>query len=219
MNATFPGAGHLWFVPTILFCYAVTPILESFYTKVSRRGYFFATLFAIEITALFCFGFADFYNGAWIGCYVIGYAIGINEYKSFLSKKILLILFGALASLNLIQIYIEYIVKIEVSGTIGKMYSAFRMYNHVWLGVFLCLLLKTVFDKFEFSKNMRRILDITDMYSYETYLVHQFLILGPFSLMALTPFLVLNLFVILICIGILAWILRQLEMRAFKMIL
>ncbi len=78
MNATFPGAGHLWFVPTILFCYVVTPILVSFYTKVSRRGYFFTTLFAIEISALFCFGFADFYNGAWIGCYFIGYAIGIN---------------------------------------------------------------------------------------------------------------------------------------------
>ena len=218
MNKTFPGAGHLWFVPTILFCYLITPILESFYMNASRKEYIITTLFALEIIAVFCYGFADFYSGAWIGCYVIGYAIGINEKKQFFPNRAFLILFGVLASFNIIQIYIDYLGKVELHGILGKVYSVIKLYNHVWLGVFLFLALKTIFGRLEFSQNTRRVLDITDKYSYETYLVHLILILGPFSLMALTPYLVLNIFIIIICIGVFAWILKQAETRVLKAI-
>ena len=218
MNKTFPGTGHLWFVPTILFCYLFTPILESFYIHVSKRGYIITSLFAFEIVAVFCYGFATFYSGAWIGCYVIGYAIGTNERKQFFPNKAFLILFGALASLNIIQIYVDYIGRIELLGILGKVYSVLKVYNHVWLGVFLFLMLKMIFDRFEFSQNMRRVFDITDKYSYEIYLVHLVFILGPFSLMALTPYVGINILIIIICIGISAWILKQVEMRVIKVI-
>lgn len=63
---------------------------------------------------------------------------------------------------------------------------------------------------------MRRALDISDKYSYETYLVHQFLILGPFTLMALISNLTLNIFITFIGIGVLAWLVKRIEMVIMK---
>ena len=90
---------------------------------------------------------------------------------------------------NGIQIIFDYVRQLGFSGSIGKAYSYFCNYNHVCLGVFLFLLMKTVFDKMPIVNHSRTIgfLNISDKYSYEAYLVHQFLILGPMSLMTITP--------------------------------
>lgn len=216
MHSTITGGGHLWFVPTILICYVITPILESFYQGLSKKQYIVTTIIAVEIAAVFFYGFADFYSGAWIGCYIIGYALGINEKEPLVSKTAIMALFGALTSLNLVQIYVDYYQTVSLSGSVRKLYNLLCDYNHVWLGVFFFLVLKEIFDKFEFSKNLRRSLEITDKYSYETYLVHQFLVLGPFTLMALTSNLVVNIFIVLIGIGVLTWLVKRIEMVMMK---
>ena len=118
--------------------------------------------------------------------------------------------------MNLVQIYADYFQTVRFSGFVEKLYDVLCDYNHVWLGMFLFLALKELFDKYKFSQNMRQALDITDKYSYETYLVHQFLILGPFTLMALTSNLVLNIFIVLIGIGVLAWLVKRIEMVIMK---
>lgn len=60
------------------------------------------------------------------------------------------------------------------------------------------MLLLSVFDKIQFTDGIKRVLDITDKYSYGVYLVHQFLILGPISLMGLMLLLPLNILIILL---------------------
>ena len=210
------GGEHLWFVPIILFCYVLTPILDAYRDKYAKSAQilWIGALLAVVTVSIFGGLFADFFNPAWLSCYVIGYALGVNEDKKFIRINILLCLFGFLAIIgNGIQIYFDYVRRITLSGFMGTAYQYFQNYNHVWLGDFLFLLMKTLFDRIDFSKheNVLRLLSITDKYSYETYLVHQFLILGPFSLMALTPILPLNIIVILIGIVLLALILKRME--------
>ena len=63
-------------------------------------------------------------------------------------------------------------------------YGMFCDLNHVLLGVFSFLLFKKIFDCLPLER-IAKFLNISDEYSYEEYLVHQFVILGPFSLLGL----------------------------------
>lgn len=215
------GGEHLWFVPYILLCYCFTPILHAYRDRYcnSNRKWWILSIFSVAIVSVFFGLFDRFFNPAWMSCYVIGYFLGVNERKEDVSGTILIILFGFLSMIgNGIQICCDYVYNISFSGKIELAYNYFSNYNHVWLGVFVFLLLKMIFDRVEFSRNIKQFLNISDKYSYETYLVHQFFILGPFSLMSLTPYVGLNIFIIIICIGISAWILKQVETMVLKVI-
>lgn len=212
LNTTLPGGGHLWFIPTILVCYVVTPLLESFYDGCStRNAYILVTVIAMEIAVLVCVGFADFYNPAHIGCYVLGYAIGVNEEKRWIKEKKLIAFFAVLSSMNLIQVYLEYYAGIQLSETKDFILKGWESYNHVFLGIFMFLVFKKLLDKYQFDSQFERLLDSADRYSYESYLIHQFLILGPFSLMGVTPIVGVNIGIILVGICFLALILKKCE--------
>ena len=211
MNATVEGGGHLWFVPTILFCYVITPILYSFFNGSKRRSFIAVTVLGIQIITLFCLGFASFYPGPWISCYLIGYAIGYNEKELLYKRKHILICFALLAAMNILQIYIDYGLHMQLTGIVGKIYVYWKNFNHVWLGIFLFCSLKWLFERIPFNTNLEKVLDVTDYYSYETYLVHQFIILGPFSLLGVSPFLVANLVIVFASIFILAWVAKKAE--------
>lgn len=127
--------------------------------------------------------------------------------------------FGIIALLgNDIQIYVHYLNDFELSGNLATVYSIFRNYNHCWLGVFLFLLMKLLFDKINFVNYSKiiKLLDITDSYNYEIYLVHQFLILGPFSKMAITSAPFVNGVLAMIGIILLSAILKCIENRIFS---
>ena len=211
-RTTIAGGEHLWFVSVILFCYVITPILNSFRDKLisNEKTLWIGTILSVLVVSVFGSLYASFFNPARLTCYIIGYALGLNEDRKLIKDKVLLLLFGVIALIgNGIQIYIDYMKYIKLSGYIATAYRYFQNYNHVCLGVFLFLVMKKALDHMTFVENFRKLLNITDKYSYETYLVHQFLILGPFSLMALTPYLPVNIVIILICIGMLAWVLKK----------
>ena len=218
LNGTIEGGGHLWFVPTILFCYVITPILESFYKNCNKIGFLITTILGVQIIALFSIGFATYYNAAWLGCYIIGYALGVNTDRSFISTKTVIIVSGILACMNIGQIYIDYVRHIEIIGSVEIIYSAFKAYNHVFLGMFIFLIGKELFERLSFDDKTRSLLNTADKYSYEMYLVHQFVILGPFSLMNLTNVMAFNIVAILAVICVLAWLLKLFDTRIQKQI-
>lgn len=201
------GAGHLWFIPTILMCYLITPLLQGYrnkYVKEKRTIVVFTVLGAI-ITSVLIQGFTTF-NPAWICCYVIGYALGMNEKDEYISEKVLMIIAGIIAIAgNAIQIYCDYIADIDFTG-----FGIIKNYNHVMLGVFIFLILKVIFEKVNLNR-IRKLLKLSDVYSFEVYLVHQLLILGPFSLLALTRFSSVNILIMLTGVFILALLLKKVE--------
>ena len=206
VNATLTGAGHLWFVSTILLCYVLTPLLGAFRDKyaLNKMGFCLFTITSLVIATLFFIGFDNYYNPAWICSYVVGYALGINEKKDFIKWQHLLALLCVFSIIGYgIQIYCVYIEKIVFRGCLY-----FYDYNHMFLGVFMFALMKLIFDLINLEK-IKRLLIITDDYSYEAYLVHHLIILGPFSLMALTSFTLINVLIILAGTCIMAWFLKR----------
>lgn len=89
LRTTLKGAGHLWFVPTILLCYLITPLMQDYrdeYVQDKKSWYAFLIFSVIGVSAFFGL-FNSFFNPAWIACYIIGYALGVNE-RSLYTKTI-----------------------------------------------------------------------------------------------------------------------------------
>lgn len=83
-------------------------------------------------------------------------------------------------------------------------------FNHVLLGVTLFLIIKKVYIRFlRENACLGSILNVTDKYSYKGYLVHQFLILGPMSMIQLTGNLYVNIVIILLVIFLICVLLKK----------
>lgn len=211
-RATIAGGGHLWFVSTILLCYTITPILDSYKENIERASdlWIFA-IFGVGFVSILFGVFGGYFNPAWISCYVIGYSLGLNNEKRLINTSFVTILFAGFTVIgNGIQIYLDYAKGFEFDGLLKTAYSYFQNYNHVFLGVFLFLMMESIFKHISLNP-LLKFLNITDTYSYECYLVHQFIILGPMSLMTITPVLGLNIVIVLIMICFLARMLKITE--------
>ena len=208
------GGEHLWFVPVILICYAILIILDRYKEKyVDSMKSFILFFFIVIISSLIIFdGCFSFYKTDCIICFIIGYCLGLNDEKKYISRKCFLgvILFFALIG-NGIQIYLGPIKKIKIPQNMETAARLLIAYNHVFLGITIFILLKEMLDKVSFRPSVLRFLNKTDEYSYETYLVHQFVILGPFSLLNITPYFFVNLVIVISVVVILAFLLRFIE--------
>ena len=218
-RAFISGAGHLWYVSLILLCYILTPLLQLYRDRYIKDKKSWALLFCCCILVVsISFGlYNSFFSPAWLCCYVIGFFLGAN--KDYFRSRTLLVLFGILALLsNGVQIYIDYFTTFKFKGYMETAYKFFSDYSHTMLGVFLFLLIKITVDRIHWAKmkNLKKVLDLTDKYSYECYLVHQFVILGPCSLMAITKILPLNILLIVLVILLLTVTLKCIEMFVMK---
>lgn len=78
------------------------------------------------------------------------------------------------------------------------------------------MLLKLVFEGIDLT-GIRKLLNMSDEYSFEMYLVHQLLILGPFSLLALTGNVMVNILIMLFSICTLTLLLKKVEKAVNRM--
>lgn len=221
-NATLEGGEHLWFVPTILMCYILTPLYQRLFDS-SR-----AVLKTFTITAGGLFIafelFFPYFNSAWISCYFISFAIGFAEcHKKILWKKLLIKAMLVLATIcNTIQIVLTYIVRVRLSESNKVLFQVFCDYSHAFLGVSIFVVLRYILKYLLEKRNPTKIVDfiveLSDKYSYEGYLIHQFFILGPMTLMHLTNCTGVNILVVLITTFILTFLLKNCEHFIFKII-
>lgn len=210
LRETLVGGEHLWFIPIILICYAVLVLLDAYKKKhVKDRDSFFifsiiAVIAAFIVFHCFSFGCADR-----VICFVIGYCLGVNDNKQYVPEKLFLGMFLIIALLgNGLQIYYDCLGTQAIPESLLANYGLFIAYNHVTFGITIFILLKLLFEKMQFKPSVHRFLDISDEYSYETYLVHQFVILGPLSLMNITPCIPLNLLIVISVIIMSAFLLK-----------
>ena len=56
-----------------------------------------------------------------------------------------------------------------------------------------------------------KLLNLSDEYNFEMYLVHQLVILGPFSLLSLTENIIVNILIMLFSICVLTFMLKRIE--------
>lgn len=199
---TFNGGSHLWFVPTILFCYFFTPFLQGFFdfVKEKKAKWFFIAIFFL-LLHISVKGFFGYFTPAWISCYALGYLLGREKNKFF---EIALCALAVIC--NICKIVFVYIMKIVLDGELGVLYNTYLQYTHVLLGILLFLSVAKICQRLKINerKKLRKFLDFSDAYSYPVYLVHQFFILGALSLMSFTSITIVNILLIIILILILA---------------
>lgn len=161
-HSQIEGGGHLWFIRYILLCYILTPLLQAYRKIINDKiSMWLFAIVSVSACSIWFYCFNSFFTAAWMSCYMIGYSLGINEKEGYVNNSLLLPLIGVIAIAgNGIQIYCNYFAHISFKGC-----NYFYEYNHTFLGVFLFMLFKIIFDKKHFTEKCRGILDITDKYS------------------------------------------------------
>lgn len=208
------GGGHLWFVPVILFAYLILPLLQQINSRyVYDKKHFVIVLLAeLLMFSIYAEVFTNFYNPSWICNFIIGYAIGIDWSKNYIKKNAVILVFGIIAFVfNGMHLIVDYVVY-SFQGILLIIYNYIFDYSHVALGCFLFCGLKELFDRRIINQKLclfHHILNVFDEYSYNVFLVHMFVIMGPFSLMEITSSIMCNIIIALVCIVMLSWLLRK----------
>lgn len=221
-NKTLEGGEHLWFIPTILVCYLLTPFFQRLYDSSSQL---------IESTIMALLGifiafefFVPYFNSAWISCYAISFTFGYAEKhrKTLLGKRMRAGVIILAAMCNVAQIMITYIIRPDLGENLKIIFQLFCNYSHSLLGIAIFVLLRAILQSL-LKRNISLyslfdLFKISDDYSYEGYLVHQFFILGPMSLMNITSNVYVNVLAILTITFTLAFFIKIAENCIIKRI-
>lgn len=203
------GIGHLWFVSNILFCYLITPYLAALRDYLLQKSLF--RMLAI-VTIILCvyslIGIItnEYFRPGRINCYILGYftAALCNRYGH---KKILWCFWLSLLPCtlsNVVYCYLHYTKGLAMDGMLAHITD----FSHMFLGYSLSMLMMILLRNIKQSK----VLQFSDKYSYEIYLVHQLFILSPLTLLVITDNIVLNIVVTTVVILVTGILLKKMNM-------
>lgn len=189
MLSQLPGLNHLWFMMVIFVCYALLPAIDRLTSRHLLAGIAAIFLAMAAIYPILGIGIA-----LWVALYYLGYFCG--RYPSIIRVTFLLSLAATVAifatyGLNLELFQRPDLVSILLHCALGTAIS---------LGTYLALRKMTLHNRFSHL--------LTNGGGYEVYLIHHIFILGPLSLMALTPWLGVNIVIILLITVILSRLLH-----------
>lgn len=210
---TIQGLGNLWFVGYILFCYLITPYLYWVVKKLENSSLIRLIIsFAVILIFVQILGILlnSYFRPDRISGYIIGYFIAVMYKKyGFCFLKYLCVFTDILCIFaNGIRIYFKYILHLKT----GSLFSYFENYAQLILGLAIFL---TLYIAFKNIKN-NRIFKLSDKYSYSVYIVHQFFILSPFNLMAITFINPFNWIIVLAAVAVSSLILKYISEKILR---
>lgn len=194
---TIKGIGHLWFVSYILFCYLITPYLAAIRDYLSKKNLLFAIGSIVVLFGVYSI-IEILINGHFrpgrVGCYILGYftAVFVNRLGEKTINFCFWISLIPTVISNYVYCHLHYIQGLEMKGLLAHITD----YSHLFLGYSLTMLLMIIFKNIKES----RILDYSDKYSYEIYLVHQLFILSPLTLLSLFQCRIANITISLVAV-------------------
>lgn len=190
-SVTIPGLEHLWFMPLILFCYLLVPLFSWLINAIDKKGdLLFASVSALVIIILHFIlkHFVTWLSAAWVNCFVIGMI-----YSRLRARKKLRVAFDILAAVLCLvlipfQFYFDYWSSPEnLPGIISSHYIYLVQYGRVFLGIVLVLLIRTAYIKLGKSQKRFLLLNWSDRYSYDVYLVHPVFVYSAFACVEYIP--------------------------------
>lgn len=203
---TLPSLRYLWFVPYILFCYILIPYLHSIVAYCKEKNNFKAIgIYLIVITSLQMLGFtfkSFFLPDRFVAFVVAFFLPDIFERISLPSKKVFTI---SSIFVGIIAWIVRYWVRYAYSGPFTQIAGLYDRYSMVLAAFAIFLSLMIIFR----YARVNHLLILSDRLSYHIYLVHGFFIFGPIAVLALTPYLVLNIVLLFIMILLLASIIER----------
>ena len=184
-SSTIPGLGHLWFVPTILFCYLLSPILSEVLNAIDKRSnirFWVEAILVLLIIHVVIKRFFGNFNPAWVNCFVMGMIYSRIEQKGRRSKRAFACLTVVLCLIIIpLQFRIDYWPHEELPSFFANRYIYFQNYGHVFLGIAMVMLIRIIYNRIHFSHEKHYILDWSDKYSYDVYLVHHVFVQSAFA--------------------------------------
>ncbi|MBQ7530818.1 MAG: acyltransferase [Paludibacteraceae bacterium] len=193
LSTSVDGLNHLWFLSVLMICYLITPLLLWLYKAYPRW------LLAVVIAACiveFVFVKKLYATCAWIVLYIAGMAYGRHaQPKVSLSIMIAaaVVLAGMWPFFNLDRL-------------VNADWVHYSVWLHCALAAFIFATMYYVIPKVIPESAKLFVLKQIDAISYEVYLVHHPLIMGPLALLALTSYAWLNIAIILLITNALAYV-------------
>lgn len=213
--STIAGGAHLWFIPTILMCYLLTPLYERIFSRAEQSHKLLvpAAVLLFVMNELVFRQMFSYFNAAWINCYLIGFALRrFQQYRFWYTGSAWLLTLTGAVCIS-IQASVRYLQLITLTDAWRPFYYPVCDYGHVFLGVALFCSGRVLLRPFCNINLIQRILRLSDRYSYQIYLTHHFFILGPLSLMALTANSYVNVVLILLLTVLTAVLLQKISAK------
>lgn len=213
--STIAGGAHLWFIPTILMCYLLTPLYERIFSRAEQSHKLLvpAAVLLFVMNELVFRQMFSYFNAAWINCYLIGFALRrFQQYRFWYTGSAWLLTLTGAVFIS-IQASVRYLQLITLTDAWRPFYYPVCDYGHVFLGVALFCSGRVLLRPFCNINLIQRILRLSDRYSYQIYLTHHFFILGPLSLMALTANSYVNVVLILLLTVLTAVLLQKISAK------
>ena len=213
--STIAGGAHLWFIPTILMCYLLTPLYERIFSRAEQSHKLLvpAAVLLFVMNELVFRQMFSYFNAAWVNCYLIGFALRrFQQYRFWYTGSAWLLTLTGAVCIS-IQASVRYLQLITLTDAWRPFYYPVCDYGHVFLGVALFCSGRVLLRPFCNINLIQRILRLSDRYSYQIYLTHHFFILGPLSLMALTANSYVNVVLILLLTVLTAVLLQKISAK------
>lgn len=222
------GIHHFWYIPYILFCYLITPLLYDFREYIREKKFIkFRTITIYSILGIIVFqilfkAFHIYFNLAWVLCYITGFFL--YDFVSSLSKKTLFFTTFFIFIISIILNYYKYAIRYLVLPRASNLTKTFCLYYIDYSRIFLAISIFLVF--WFIGKNfikkvpdlVLKILNFTDKYTYNIYIVHMIYIKGIFTLVNKTEYIALN-FLIVITVSTISGILLNKASKFLKLVL
>lgn len=185
----YSGVEHLWFIPYIMFCYLITPLLDSLKTRIKKQDSFFRCLWVVILipaAELFYRMYGFYFRPSRVACYVVGYiyAIQIIDWEKDKRKQTIasyaLIVIALI--MNAIRVYYKYYYPSKLVGTALSLFDLFEQYSHVSLGLAIFVGCLELFKDVKYNA----VLELSDKYSFYIYIVHHIFINSKYSVFVWT---------------------------------
>ena len=185
------GLNHLWFLTVLMVGYLLTPWVKRLLDK---HPVWFILVFVVCCVAEFVLVKKFYSFCAWVALYFAGMLFG--HYYSKKTSNLVLLVSSIVLAILLVLFKPEWLSQDE--------FVHHTIWFHWVLGLFLFVSLFRLLPLIVKSEKKHSLIKHLDSISYEVYLVHHPLILGPLSMMFVTKFAWLNVLIMLLAVYVLS---------------
>lgn len=193
VSTTIAGLNHLWFLSVLMICYILAPWLQ----RLLKWNPLVVVVFVICASFIeFLFVQKMYSTCAWILLFTIGMLYGKYETP----RISIWIMFGsAIVLVGMLPFF-------HIDFLLDHNWAHYCVWLHCALAIFIFTAIYYVVPKIVNAETRLPILHQLDTISYEVYLIHHPLIMGPLALLSLTPYSGLNITIILLATCILSYV-------------
>lgn len=180
------GTRHLWFLTAIMMAYCFTPILQIGRKKASLL---FTILWMIQMLAYYILPGPFAFILSWFTMYGIGYMFA-NMSPKHRDYSLCFLILSSLIILHLISW--------------DKLLIYFNPMNRLFHDILGCTIFFGGYRLLRLFQQIKlfKVAMLIDRYSFHIYIIHYFLLIGPFTLLKIPYSTSTNIFISLVCITI-----------------